>query len=216
MRWRHPEQGMIPPGEFISVFEEVGLIYRLDYFIWNEAAGKLREWKDKGYGDLHISVNISTKDFFYMDIYKTFVEIVEKYDIPPEKLKLEITETALMMELDKQLVLLDKLRSYGFQVEIDDFGSGYSSLNMLKDIHADVLKIDMGFLKQTEDNERTGIILRMIINLAKQLQMVVITEGVENKEQVESLTEAGSDMFQGYYFAKPITVPEFENRYMIK
>lgn len=216
VRWRHPEQGMIPPGEFISVFEEVGLIYRLDYFIWNEAAGKLREWKDKGYGDLHISVNISTKDFFYMDIYKTFVEIVEKYDIPPEKLKLEITETALMMELDKQLVLLDKLRSYGFQVEIDDFGSGYSSLNMLKDIHADVLKIDMGFLKQTEDNERTGIILRMIINLAKQLQMVVITEGVENKEQVESLTEAGSDMFQGYYFAKPITVPEFENRYMIK
>lgn len=214
VRWRHPEQGMIPPGEFIRVFEEVGVIYRLDYYIWNQAAKKLKEWKEKGYGNLHISVNISTKDFFYLDIYTTFVDIVEKYGISPEKLKLEITETALMMELDKQLILLEKLQNYGFQVEIDDFGSGYSSLNMLKDIHADVLKIDMGFLRQTKNNERTGIILRMIIDLAKQLQMVVITEGVESKEQVDSLTQAGSDMFQGYYFSKPISVPEFENRYM--
>ncbi len=214
VRWQHPEQGMISPGEFISVFEKVGLIYRLDRYIWEQAARKLKEWKDNGHENLHISVNISTKDFYYLDIYTTFVELVEKYEISPEKLKLEITETALMMDLEKQLVLLDKLQSYGFQVEIDDFGSGYSSLNMLKDIHADVLKIDMGFLRQTKDNERTAIILRMIIGLAKQLQMIVITEGVESKEQVDHLTQIGSDMFQGFYFARPIAVPEFEERYI--
>lgn len=214
VRWLHPEQGMIPPGEFIELFEKVGLIYRLDRYIWELAARKLQEWKNNGHENLHISVNISTKDFYYLDIYTTFVELVEKYNISPEKLKLEITETALMMDLDKQLVLLDKLQNYGFQIEIDDFGSGYSSLNMLKDIHADVLKIDMGFLRQTKNNERTSIILRMIIDLAKQLQMIVITEGVESKEQVDHLTKAGSDMFQGYYFARPAAVHEFEDRYL--
>lgn len=214
VRWQHPDRGMIPPGEFIGVFEKAGLIYRLDRYIWELAAQKLKEWKDNGHEDLHISVNISAKDFYYLDIYSTFVDLVEKYDILPDKLKLELTETALMMDPEKQLALLDRLQGYGFQVEIDDFGSGYSSLNMLKDIHADVLKIDMGFLRQTKDNERTGIILHMIIDLAKRLQMIVITEGVENKDQVEHLTKAGCDLFQGYYFAKPIAVPEFESRYM--
>lgn len=214
VRWIHPERGMISPGEFIPVFENTGLIYRLDQYVWETAAKKLKEWKENGQEELHISVNISAKDFYYLDIYKTFVDLVEKYEISPSKLKLEITETALMMDLEKQLVLLDKLQSYGFHVEIDDFGSGYSSLNMLKNIHADVLKIDMGFLRETQDGERTRIILRMVVALAKQLQMTVITEGVEKKEQVDYLTEAGCDMFQGYYFARPIAVTEFEERYM--
>lgn len=214
VRWIHPERGMIPPGEFIGVFENAGLIYRLDQYIWELAAKKLKEWKINGREDLHISVNISTKDFYYLDIYKTFTNLVEQYGIAPEKLKLEITETALMMDLDKQLVLLDKLQNYGFCVEIDDFGSGYSSLNMLKNIHADVLKLDMGFLRETQNRERTGIILQMVVDLAKQLQMTVISEGVENKEQVDYLTQAGCDMFQGYYFARPVAVSEFEERYM--
>lgn len=214
VRWMHPERGMISPGEFIRVFENAGLIYRLDQYIWELAARKLKEWKQSGHEELYISVNISAKDFYYLDIYKTFVELVEKYDISPAKLKLEITETALMMDLEKQLVLLDKLQSYGVPVEIDDFGSGYSSLNMLKNIHADVLKIDMGFLRETQDRERTRIILRMVVELAKQLQMTVISEGVESKDQVDYLTEAGCDMFQGYYFARPIAVAEFEERYM--
>lgn len=214
VRWKHPERGMVPPGEFIGVFEKVGLIYRLDRYIWELAAQKLKEWKSNGHEDLHISVNISTKDFYYLDIYKTFTDLVEKYDISPEKLKLEITETALMMDLEKQLILLDKLQSYGFRVEIDDFGSGYSSLNMLKDIHADVLKIDMGFLRETQNHERTRIILRMVVELAKQLQMTVITEGVENKAQVDYLTEIGCDMFQGFYFARPIAVQDFEEQYI--
>jgi len=214
VRWIHPQRGMISPGEFIRAFENAGLIYRLDQYVWDLAAQKLREWKDEGREELHISVNISAKDFYYLDIYKTFVDLVEKYNILPEKLKLEITETALMTDLDKQLVLLSKLQSYGFHVEIDDFGSGYSSLNMLKDIHADVLKIDMGFLRKTQNNERARIILRMVIELAKQLHMTVITEGVESKDQVDYLTETGCDMFQGFYFARPVAVEEFEERYM--
>jgi diguanylate cyclase (GGDEF)-like protein len=214
VRWIHPERGMVSPGDFIGVFEKAGLIYRLDEYIWDLAARKLKEWKDNGWEDLHISVNISAKDFYYLDIYKTFTALVEKYDIAPRMLKLEITETALMMDLEKQLVLIEKLRNYGFGVEIDDFGSGYSSLNMLKDIPADVLKIDMGFLQETQNRERSGIILRTIVELAKQLRMTVITEGVESKEQVDYMTKAGCDMFQGYYFARPIAVEEFEERYM--
>lgn len=214
VRWKHPEKGMISPGLFIEVFENAGLIHYLDQYIWDLAAQKLQEWKKTGRENLYISVNISTKDFYYLDIYKTFTKLVEKYDISPEKLKLEITETALMIDQDKQLILLDKLQKYGFHIEIDDFGSGYSSLNMLKDIRADVLKIDMGFLRETQNHDRSKIILGMVVNLAKQLHMEVITEGVENKEQVDYLTEAGCDIFQGYYFEKPIEVSEFESRYM--
>lgn len=214
VRWIHPERGMVPPGEFIEVFENAGLIHHLDQYIWELAAQKLQEWKRNGYDNLHISVNISTKDFYYLDIYKVFTDLVEKYDISPEKLKLEITETALMMELDKQLELIGRLQDFGFHVEIDDFGSGYSSLNMLKDIQADVLKIDMGFLRETENHERTRIILGMVVDLAKRLKMTVITEGVESKDQVDYLTEVGCDMFQGYYFDRPIAVSDFEARYV--
>jgi EAL domain-containing protein (putative c-di-GMP-specific phosphodiesterase class I) len=213
VRWRHPERGLIPPGEFIPVFEETGLIYRLDQCIWDLAAQKLREWKDQGHDDLKISVNISARDFYYLDIYRCFTELVEKYQIDPRVLNIEITETAIMMDVEKQLALLKKLQNYGFHVEIDDFGSGYSSLNMLKNIHADVLKIDMGFLRETQNRSRTRIILNVIIDLAKQLNMTVITEGVETDKQVEFLTKAGCDMFQGYYFSKPVPVEEFESKY---
>lgn len=214
VRWIHPKKGMISPGDFIPVFEDAGLIHRLDLCIWEQAAAKLKEWKDKGNNTLHISVNISAKDFYYIDIYKAFTELVEKYEISPSNLKLEITETALMQDLDKQLELINRLQQYGFDVEIDDFGSGYSSLNMLKNIKADVLKIDMGFLQEIQDQERTKIILGMVVDLAKRLEMLVITEGVEEKTQVDYLTSVGCDMFQGYYFAKPIPVADFEETYL--
>lgn len=119
-----------------------------------------------------------------------------------------------MQDIEKQLELIGKLQAFGFDLEIDDFGSGYSSLNMLKDWTADVLKIDMGFLREIKTRERTKVILGMIVDLAKQLEMTVITEGVETKEQVDYLTSVGCDMFQGYYFAKPISVEQFEKEYM--
>lgn len=213
VRWIHPERGMVSPGEFIGILENTGLICKLDMYIWELACKKLREWKDRGLTDYHISVNISPKDFYFADIYKVFTELAEKYEIRPRNLRLEITESAIMSDFDKQLVLIQRLQEYGFMVEMDDFGSGYSSLNMLKDMPVDTLKVDMGFLRQTNHEERSRTILKMIIALSKQLGMEVVTEGVETREQVDFLTEIGCDIFQGYYFAKPMPVSEFERKY---
>ncbi len=213
VRWIHPEKGAILPGDFIPVFEKNGLISDVDQFIWEKACKQLRQWKEEGKEDLYISVNISPRDFYFLNIYQIFVDLVEKYQINPSKLKLEITETAIVMDFNRQLELIKKLRHNGFVVEMDDFGSGYSSLNMLKDIHVDILKIDMGFLKKANDEERSKKILQMIISLSKHLDMPVITEGVETAEQVQFLAEMGCEMFQGYYFAKPMSVQEFEEFY---
>jgi len=213
-RWNHPEKGMISPGEFISVFEHASLIHRLDRYMWELAAHKIREWKDTGKENYYISVNISPRDFYYLDVYQTLVDIVEENGISPSSLKLEITESAFMRDPETQLELIARLQDYGFHVEIDDFGSGYSSLNMLKDMKADVLKIDMGFLRKSSDSERAQTILDIIIELAGKLKMVVVTEGVESEEQVKYLANIGCDIFQGYYFDKPINVTEFEQKYM--
>lgn len=214
VRWQHPEQGLIMPGKFIGIMEKNGMIAKLDYYIWELACRQLREWKDKGWDNMYISVNISPKDFYFLNVYDSFIRLVEKYDINPHNLKLEITETAVMNNLDKQLKLIDRLRGVGFVMEMDDFGSGYSSLNMLKDIKMDMLKIDMAFLGETENEERARIILKIVIELAKQLKMPSIVEGVETDEQVEFLKKVGCDIFQGYYFAKPMDIPTFEKRYM--
>lgn len=214
IRWIHPQRGFIPPGDFIPVFEENGLICDVDRYIWEAACKQLQKWKQEGRENLYISVNISPKDFYFLNVYKEFLSLVDKYDIDPKNLKLEITETAVVMDLNRQLDLIGRLRQNGFIVEMDDFGSGYSSLNMLKDIHVDVLKIDMAFLKKAEDEERSKKILQMIIALSEQLDMPVITEGVESEEQVEFLKEMGCHIFQGYYFAKPMDVETFEKTYL--
>lgn len=215
VRWIHPNRGMIPPGDFISVFESTGLISRLDEYVWELACKQLRKWKDDGRDDYHISVNISPKDFYFVDVYSIFTKLVEKYDVDPKKLRLEITESAIMTDVKKHIELIDKLREYGFAVEMDDFGSGYSSFNTLKDIYFDTLKIDMGFLRKSENAERSRSIVNSIIILSKQLGMEVITEGVETEEQVNFLKNAGCDIFQGYYFAKPMPVNEFEEKYFV-
>lgn len=204
---------IIPPVEFIPIYEKSGLICQLDQYIWEQAAKKLGEWKERG-KQMCISVNISPKDFYYVDIYRVFQELVEKYDISPQNLNIEITETAIMSDIPNLRDELKKLQSLGFTVEIDDFGSGYSSLNTLKDIDVDVLKIDMGFLRETQNKDKSKIILNSVVQMAKEIGMPVITEGVETIEQVHMLTKMGCDTFQGYYFSKPITVAEFEKQYM--
>lgn len=215
VRWVHPTDGMIPPIKFIEIFEQTGLISRLDSYMWELACIQLAKWKDEGRTGYYLSVNISQKDFYLLDVYSVITALVEKYEISPECLHLEITETAVMNNPAVQLKLIQRLREYGFIIEIDDFGSGYSSLNTLKDLTADVLKIDMGFLKHTENREeRSKTILGMIVSLAKSLDMEVITEGVESKEQVDFLTGFGCDIFQGYYFAKPMPIGEFEEKYL--
>lgn len=213
VRWEHKEKGMIMPGDFIPIFEKNGLISEVDKHVWELACKQLQKWKSEGKKDLYISVNISPRDFYFLNIYQVFTDLVVKYDIPPKNLKLEITETAIAMDVKRQLELIERLRKYGFVVEMDDFGSGYSSLNMLKDIQVDILKIDMAFLRKSKDEERSKKILHMIIDLSKQLGMPVISEGVETKEQVDYLSDFGCDMFQGYYFAKPMDVASFEKLY---
>ena len=214
VRWIHPVKGLLMPGAFISLFERNGMIAKLDRHIWELACRQLRRWEDEGRKDLYISVNISPKDFYYMDVYQTLVGLAEQYQFSPKNLKLEITETAVAMNIDMLVELIGRLRDYGFVVEMDDFGSGYSSLNMLKDIKVDVLKVDMAFLGKTDDDERAGKILRTVVDLSRQLSMPVIVEGVETVEQVDFLFSIGCDMFQGYYFAKPMKLERFEELYM--
>ena len=162
-RWIHPTKGLIAPNEFIPTLEATGLIYKLDLFVWELATQQLALWHEKGRDDLYLSVNISVQDQYYLDVYEVFTGLVEKYHIDPRKLKLEITETLFVSELENHKNMLERLQSYGFEVEIDDFGSGYSSLNILKDIKADVIKIDMGFLQETKNVDRSQSILRSLI-----------------------------------------------------
>lgn len=213
-RWiRGRDNAMQYPKDFIHVLESRGLIYRLDLFVWEEAARILRSWKGTPMEDISISVNISPRDSFYIDIERTFDDLVELYDISREKLHLEITETALMSNPEKYFELTTNLKRKGYVVAIDDFGSGYSSLNMLKDVDCDVLKIDMEFLRETENKLRSKIILESVIDMSKKLGMKVICEGVEASSQISFLTEMGCDMFQGYYFSEPIPVDAFVEKY---
>ena len=202
------------PGEFIAVCEKNGMIAQLDRHVWKLACECLKKWKKEGKSHCYISVNISPKDFYFMDVYQTITDLVKQYDIEPRNLKLEITETAVMMNLEQQLEIIEKLQNAGFIVEMDDFGSGYSSLNMLKDIRVDELKVDMAFLRKTKDEELSKKILRIIVELSKQLDMPVIIEGVETAEQVAFLKEIGCDIFQGYFFARPVAVSQFEEMYL--
>lgn len=214
VRWIHPQLGMISPFEFIGVYERTGLISKLDVYIWERACILLSKWKEQGVKEQYLSVNISPKDFFYLDLYEVFTGLVEKYDVEPEKLHLEITETAVISDMDKQIELIARLRKYGFHVEMDDFGSGYSSLNMLTRLNVDTLKIDMGFLRKSGRNVKSDEIIRSVIDLSYKLGMQVITEGVETKEQFDMLCMMGGKIFQGYYFAKPMKIAEFESKYM--
>ena len=215
IRWNHPNMGLIMPGAFIECFEDAGLIYRLDNYIWEEAAKQLKIWKDSGY-NYYISVNISAKDFYHIDVYQTFKNLVSKYGIDTDKLHIEITETALSEDKQAAHKTKERLHDEGFIIEIDDFGSGYSSFNFLKDVCADVIKIDRVFLKKSSHEERGEQILRSIISLSHDIGMDVITEGVENVDQLSMLAKMNCDWFQGYYFSKPIAVGDFEEKYGIK
>lgn len=215
IRWNHPNMGLIMPGAFIECFEDAGLIYRLDNYIWEEAAKQLKIWKDSGY-NYYISVNISAKDFYHIDVYQTFKNLVSKYGIDTDKLHIEITETALSEDKQAAHKTIERLHDEGFIIEIDDFGSGYSSFNFLKDVCADVIKIDRVFLKKSSHEERGEQILRSIISPSHDIGMDVITEGVENVDQLSMLAKMNCDWFQGYYFSKPIAVGDFEEKYGIK
>lgn len=213
-RWQHPERGLIFPVEFLSVVEKTRLISLLDEYMWELVAEKLREWKEQGYADATISVNMSAKDFYYIDIYETLVQIVEKYGIDPSRMNLEIAETELLSDSGPQVKELGRLQEYGFSIQIDDFGKGYSSLNMLQTIEADILKVNICLLEEIPDQARMKKILNAILTMAKALDMEVIMESVETEEQVAMLKELGFNMFQGDYFSRPISAEDFEEKYL--
>lgn len=214
IRWNHPERGYIMPGQFIEYFEKSGIIYKLDVFVWHEAAKLLSEWKKAGKAEYYISVNISALDFYYINVYQTFTEIVEQYGIDRKKLHIEITETIFSDKEETQQAIC-KLYEAGFVIEIDDFGSGYSSLRFLKDVCADAVKIDREFLKESSNAARGKSILSSIIHLINEIGMRVIVEGIEMKEQIDYLSDIGCECYQGFYFSKPMPVREFENKYNI-
>ncbi len=209
-RWIHPMHGFLNPGEFIPLFEENGMIVELDKHIWKSACYILASWKDK-YPNLFISVNVSPKDFYMTDVFEDIKGLVEEYDINPHNLRVEVTESSMMRETEEKMKVLDEFRNHGFIVEMDDFGSGYSSLNMLKDMPVDVLKIDMKFLGKASDEAKANIIVKNVIKLSEDLGITSLTEGVETIEHFNMLYDLGCILFQGYYFSKPLPLEEFED-----
>ncbi|MBR0367802.1 MAG: EAL domain-containing protein [Clostridia bacterium] len=212
-RWRTPDGAVVTPQDFIETLENAGLIHKLDAYMWEQAVKRLDVWKGTAMEGLTISVNMSAKDFYSIDVYDVLTGLVDRYGVDSDKLRLEITETALLVEPDKSDAVVSRLRERGFLVEIDDFGKGYSSLGLLKSIRADVIKIDMSFLQEIKDRERSRIILQSVIGLAEALGMEVITEGVETEQQLNALTAMGCSHFQGYYFSRPVPAEEFEALY---
>ena len=211
VRWPHPEKGMISPGKFIPVLEKNGFIYRLDLYVWEEVCRYQRRLLDKGITPLPVSVNVSRVDIYKENVPEMFNALIERYRLPPELIELEITESAYMSDYRQLEGVVKDLRQRGFTVLMDDFGSGYSSLNVLKDIEVDIIKIDMKFLEMSEETrQKGGSILESIIRMAKWLGYRVIAEGTETDEQVDGLLKMGCQYGQGYHFYRPMPYEDYE------
>lgn len=212
VRWLDKERGVIKPNDFIPIFERNGFITKLDYYVWDHACAMLRRWLDSGRKVCPISVNISRVNLYNPRLAEVICGLVEKYALPAELLQLELTESAYANIPELMRGTMKRLRDYGFTLLMDDFGSGYSSLNMLKDITVNVLKIDMRFLSECDTPGRGENILDSILRMAKWLDMQVLVEGVETLDQVTFLRNIGCEYVQGYYFAEPMPACEFEKK----
>ena len=209
IRWKHPELGMISPGDFIPLFENNGLIQKLDRYVWQEAAQQVASWK-KNFGvSVPVSVNVSRMDIYYPKLRDDFKSLLDRYHLETHELMLEITESAYADNADQLVNVTEKLRSDGFMIEMDDFGSGYSSLNMLTSIPLDALKMDMKFIRNMQKDEKSMKLVELVMDIAKVLQGPVIAEGVETEEQLKLLKARGCDIIQGYYFSRPVPPEEF-------
>ncbi|MEG1844792.1 MAG: EAL domain-containing protein [Clostridia bacterium] len=210
VRWNHPQRGMIAPDVFIPVFEENGFITTMDHYVWEVACRYLRKWLDSGTTRVvPVSVNISRHDIYDANLCAYLESLMARYRLPVSLFQLEITESAYVENPQQLLEMVRQLKKAGFVIEMDDFGSGYSSLNTLKDVPVDVLKLDLKFL-HGEDNARGGNILSSVVRMARWLELPIIAEGVETHKQAEFLKTIGCEYMQGYYFARPMPAPEFE------
>ena len=210
VRWQSRERGMVSPGEFIPVFERNGFITKLDCYVWEKTCMMLRKWLDEGKNPRPVSVNLSRVSLYNPKLVETICGLVEKYDIPRYLFQLELTESAYTSNPKVVQETMQRLQNEGFSILMDDFGSGYSSLNVLKDIDVDVLKMDMRFLSDTDKRRRGENILMSVVRMAKWLNMPVVAEGVERREQADFLRSIGCEYVQGFYFAKPMPVEDYE------
>ena len=218
VRWMHPTKGLISPSVFIPVFERNGFITQLDQYIWDKTCAYIRKWKDMGLNPVPISVNVSRRDIYNQNLVAVFSRLLKKYNLTPDSLRLEITESAYMDNPSQLINVVKDLKNLGFCLEMDDFGSGYSSLNTLKDVPVDILKLDMQFIiDSTEKNKskpkhqkRSSNILTSVVRMANLLQLPVIAEGIESKAQADYLKSIGCFHMQGFYFSKPMPAEEFE------
>ena len=210
IRWNHPELGMIPPGTFIPLFESNGQIGVIDKFVWNEAARQLSEWHARYDIDLSVSVNLSRVDLFDPVLESTLSSLVESNGLEHMNLKLEVTESAYTENSDYVIETVNRLRDMGFEIEMDDFGSGYSSLNMLSAMPIDVLKMDMKFIRNIEHSEKDLRLAELVLDIARYLKVPVVAEGVETEGQLQLLRDAGCDIIQGYFFSPPLPADKFE------
>jgi diguanylate cyclase (GGDEF)-like protein len=210
IRWHHPQLGVIYPGLFIPLFEEYGVISRLDHYVWRETARQIAEWRDKYGKTLPVSVNVSRADMFDPELVDALKGIVEEFKLDPADLIIEITESAYTENSDQIVEQVNHLRALGFKIEMDDFGSGYSSLNMLAVLPIDAIKLDMRFIHTVFDSEKNLHLLRMMMQIKDFLHVPIIAEGVETREQLLQLKAIGCDIAQGFYFSKPVPPEEFE------
>ncbi len=211
VRWNHNTKGLVSPGVFIPVLEKTGFVPNLDRIVWKKVCQWLRSWIDRGYQPVPISINISRIDILSMDVPEYLLGLLHTYDLPSKYIKAEITESAYAEEDNKVSETVKRLREEGFLVMMDDFGSGYSSLNMLKSIPVDVLKIDMCFLEMDADEEQKGIsILESVVNMARLLDIPIIVEGVETQQHENFLRNMGCRYTQGYYYYRPMPLDQFE------
>ncbi|MGO0881536.1 EAL domain-containing protein [Clostridioides difficile] len=211
VRWIHPVEGIMPPNEFIPLFEKNGFIVQLDLYVFEEVCRTLRKWIDSGLNAIKISVNMSRYHFSFKDFINAYKEIAEKYSIPPHLIEIEITETIVFKDVKVFSEIINEIHENGFKCSIDDFGSGYSSINMLKDIYVDTIKLDGAFFKSERlDSQRERDIIISIIDLAKKLNMTTVAEGIETNFQKNFLREINCDMLQGYVFSKPLPIKAFE------
>ena len=213
VRWEHPEKGLIFPSSFVPLFESNGFIVKVDYFILESVCKCIRNWLNEGVEPVTVSVNLSRVHLYNTDLVERLVEITDRYRIPHHLIEFELTETVLFEELGQLISVMAKLKQAGFVLSMDDFGSGYSSLNMLKQLPVDILKLDKAFLDNfdaSETGQKEKTIVSHIISMAKALDMEVLAEGVESKDQKDFLLSANCDMIQGYYYAKPMKLENFD------
>lgn len=214
VRWYNEEVGMIYPNEFIPVFEENGFIAELDKYMFEHVCRDIRKWLDEGCLVVPVSVNLSQLQLYNTRFIDEYLEIMGKYNISPEHVQLELTETTLFSEITALTNIIDKLHEKGFKILMDDFGTGYSSLNMLKNVPVDILKLDKSFVDDIGD-PKGDIVVSTIVSLGQMLDMKIVAEGVETKEQYEFLRDIFCDEIQGYYFSKPISSDEYRKK-MVK